>query len=251
LGLGEFDLIICDEAHRTTGVTLTGEDESSFVRVHQQSGVAGARRLYMTATPRIYDDASKVQAAGGDAVLASMDDEALYGQEFHRLGFGEAVGKGLLTDYKVLVLAVDEKAVSTTFQSQLADRNSELGIDDAAKIVGCWNGLAKRGRAEFGFADDRAPMGRAVAFARSIKDSQRFATLFTQIVDQYVDAADIAEEGDDADSPLRCEVQHVDGTYNVLRRWTGSRPHSSPTPPACCPTPAACPRASTCHRLTR
>src|SRR5664280_3458754 len=80
-GLPEFDLIICDEAHRTTGVTLAGEDESNFVVVHDQTVIKGVKRLYMTATPRIYDDSSKVQANEGAAVLASMDDEALYGPQ--------------------------------------------------------------------------------------------------------------------------------------------------------------------------
>jgi len=179
-GLPDFDLVICDEAHRTTGVTLSGEDESAFVKIHDTNFLKADRRLYMTATPRIYDDTSKSQALEGAAVLASMDDPTVFGPEFHKLSFGEAVSKGLLTDYKVLVLAVDEQAVSTTFQSQLADKNSELSLDDAAKIVGCWNGLAKKGRVESGFGDDTQPMERAVAFARSIKDSQRFARLFNR-----------------------------------------------------------------------
>jgi predicted helicase len=216
-GLPEFDLIICDEAHRTTGVTLAEEDESNFVRVHDQDYITGAKRLYMTATPRLYDDRSKSQAHEGSAALTSMDNETLYGPEFHRLGFGEAVDKGLLADYKVLVLAVDEQAVSGTFQAQLA-ANSELGIDDAAKIVGCWNGLAKRG-----FGDDALPMARAVAFTRSIEDSKKFVKLFTGIVSQYIASHDLTTTDNDDAAPtpehlLRCEAEHVDGTLNVLRR---------------------------------
>jgi predicted helicase len=141
-GLPPFDLIVCDEAHRTTGTTLVGEDESAFVRIHDDSYLRGAKRLYMTATPRIYDDSSKAKAGEADAVLASMDDEAVFGPELHRLGFGEAVSRDLLTDYKVLVLAVDETSVSRTFQLQLADEGNELRLDDAANNVGCWNGLA-------------------------------------------------------------------------------------------------------------
>ncbi len=235
LGLAEFDLIVCDEAHRTTGVTLAGEDESNFVKVHDQNVIGGAKRLYMTATPRIYDDASKTQAEGGSAVLASMDDEVLYGPELHRLGFGEAVNRNLLTDYKVLVLTVDEQAVSTTFQTQLADRNNELGIDDAAKIVGCWNGLAKKGRAESGFGDADAPMRRAVAFSRSIRDSKRFTALFTDIVDQYVNSQPLPDgDGDEADPVLRCQARHVDGTFNVLRRNEQLDWLKAPLPPDTC-----------------
>ncbi len=237
-GVPAFDLVICDEAHRTTGATLVGEDESAFVRVHDAEFIKAAKRLYMTATPRIYDDNSKVKAGQAQAVLASMDDEAVFGPELHRLGFGEAVSKGLLTDYKVLVLAVDEKDVATTFQRQFADENSELRLDDVAKIVGCWNGLAKRGHAESGFGDDTAPMTRAVAFAGTIAKSKQFASMFDEVVHDYLDhqrvaaaarddAADTTDDDGDVeqagtaagrDGTLRCEVEHVDGTFNVLVR---------------------------------
>jgi predicted helicase len=181
--LAPFDLIICDEAHRTTGATLAGEDESAFVRVHRGSYLGAHKRLYMTATPRIYDDSSKAKAGEADAVLASMDDEQIYGPEFYRLGFGDAVARDLLTDYKVLVLAVDETAVAKTFQMQLSV-DGELKLDDAAKIVGCWNGLAKRGQAEHSFAADPAPMRRAVAFSGTIKDSKKIESMFAGIVNQ-------------------------------------------------------------------
>ncbi len=217
-GLPDFDLVICDEAHRTTGATLAGVDESAFVKVHDSSFIRASKRLYMTATPRIYDDASKAKAGQAQAVLASMDDESLYGPELHRLGFGEAVSAGLLTDYKVLVLAVDEKSVSRTFQAQMADEHSELKLDDVAKIVGCWNGLAKRGELETGFAADPAPMTRAVAFARSIKDSQKFASMFKGIVADYIAQTGITDDKPGVEHPLVCDVEHVDGTFNVLAR---------------------------------
>ncbi|CAA0127318.1 Putative DNA repair helicase RadD [Mycolicibacterium vanbaalenii] len=211
-GLADFDLVICDEAHRTTGVTLADGDDSNFVKVHDNSFLAATKRLYMTATPRLFAEETKAKAAEYSAVLASMDDEALYGPTFHRLGFGEAVERGLLTDYKVLVLTVDEKYIAGPLQQQLADVNSELNLDDATKIVGCWNGLAKRtgkavGGADFG-ADTR-PMQRAVAFLRDIKSSKKLAGKFATVIDAY-DQAD--------DQLLRCDVEHVDGTYNALER---------------------------------
>ncbi|MHB1955372.1 MAG: restriction endonuclease, partial [Sulfobacillus sp.] len=143
-GLAEFDVVICDEAHRTTGVTLSGADESEFVRAHQQDFIRAKKRLYMTATPRIYAEQAKTKAKAHDAVLCSMDDESLYGPVLHRLGFGEAVSRGLLCDYKVMVLAVDEGHVSRMLQRQLAHGGTELNLDDAVKIVGCWNGLSKK-----------------------------------------------------------------------------------------------------------
>jgi predicted helicase len=211
-GLSRFDLILCDEAHRTTGVTLSGHDESAFVRVHDDSFIGADHRLYMTATPRVYNDDTKQDAKGADAVVASMDDEAKYGPEFHRLGFGKAVEKGLLTDYKVLILTVDEGVVAKTLQDGFAGGASELNLDDAAKIIGCWNAMAKR-TGTFadgsGFGKDEAPMKRAVAFARSIADSKAITARFNEVVDAYDDADD---------EVLHCEVEHVDGTFNTLQR---------------------------------
>ena len=97
-GYGAFDLVICDEAHRTTGVTLKGSEESSFTKVHDNDYIKAKKRLYMTATPRLYDDDSKRKAEDDDAILCSMDDETIYGEEFYRIGFGEAVEHGMLTD---------------------------------------------------------------------------------------------------------------------------------------------------------
>lgn len=211
-GLPDFDLVVCDEAHRTTGVTLSDEEESQFVRVHRQEFLRAKRRLYMTATPRIYTDSARTKAEENDALLCSMDDEALYGPELHRLGFGEAVERGLLSDYKVMVLAVDEQHVSSALQKHMADEHNELRLDDAVKIVGCWNGLAKRFLGEEAKTEDPQPMRRAVAFARSIKDSKRVAEMFGSVVREYLE-----QHGDD-EATLRCDVEHVDGTFNALLR---------------------------------
>lgn len=214
LGLPEFDLIICDEAHRTTGVTLSGDDESYFQKVHDQKFIQGKKRLYMTATPKLYGETAKVKAQENDAVICSMDDQGYYGPEFYRLGFYQAVSSGLLTDYKVMVLAVDEKYVSATFQRQLADSNNELNLKDAVKIIGCWNGLSKRMASDAdgqAISEDLAPMRRAVAFSRSIKESERIKSLFSEIIDEY------RRTHPDEDI-LHCEVDHVDGTHNTLER---------------------------------
>lgn len=226
-----FDLVLCDEAHRTTGVTLSGADESAFVKVHDDTYLPATRRLYLTATPKLYDDAVKAKAGDAEAVLASMDDEEIYGPEFHRLGFGQAVSLGLLTDYKVLVLAVDEASIAETFQERMANADNELALDDYAKLIGCWNGLSKRGESEHTFADDPAPMRRAVAFTSSIKDSQTLASAFPTIVDEYIDTHDldviddaaIAADGEVSDADLeqvviKTAVTHVDGTMSALER---------------------------------
>ena len=209
-GVPEFDLIICDEAHRTTGVTLAGDDESNFVRVHDNNFIKGSKRLYMTATPRIYAEASKAKAEEASAVLASMDNESQFGQEFHRLNFGNAVSRGLLSDYKVLVLTVSETQVSKSLQKILTD-GDELKLQDAIKIVGCYNGLRKRSTNPDDFLVDKNPMRTAVAFSRSIKDSKRIAELFGTVTKALNDEA---KEKDG----LIAEADHVDGTFNVMAR---------------------------------
>ena len=211
--LDPFDLIICDEAHRTTGATLAGADESAFVRVHDGDYIKAAKRLYMTATPRIYDDASKAKAGRAQAVLASMDDEDVYGPEFYRLGFGDAVGMRMLTDYKVLILTVNQEAVNESLQDAFA-QDGELTLDDATRLIGCWNGLAKRGDVEHSFDLDPQPMRRAVAFAKDIRSSKKVAAQFTEVVSSYIDNQD-DEASDDL---LGVEARHVDGSMNALER---------------------------------
>ncbi len=213
---GEFDLIICDEAHRTTGVTLTGEEESAFVRVHDNEIIRAKKRLYMTATPRLYNDDSKSKAAQAEAVLCSMDDEKLYGQEIYRIGFGEAVDKGLLTDYKVLVLTVSESDISPALQKSIADKNSEINTDDAAKLIGCVNALSKliigdEGKTK---AQDPAPMRRAVAFCRSIKDSKKITDIYNTFAAAYL--SDLPAEK--RAQMVRVQSDHIDGTMSAPQR---------------------------------
>ena len=207
-GLAAFDLIVCDEAHRTTGAFRDAGDQSAFTRVHDNAYVAGARRLYMTATPRVYGDQTKARAQESDVVLASMDDEAMFGPVFHELLFGDAVARNLLTDYRVIVLAVNEEAVDGAFQRQLADPESGLALNDLARIVGCWHALSKRGPQ---FAGDQVAMQRAVAFSTTIKASQAFTKAFPVIANEAL------EDRRDANA-VRIETDHIDGTTNVKVR---------------------------------
>lgn len=215
-GLPEFDLIICDEAHRTTGATLVDEDESNFVKVHNQDFIAAKKRLYMTATPRVFGDAVKAKAGEASAVLASMDDEQIYGKTLFTRGFGWAVENGLLTDYKVLVLAVDEAMVSGGVQNRLRDSDNSLLLDDATKIIGCYKALVKSGlKAELG--GDGQPMQRALAFCKDIAASKLIRTEFQSVISEYL----ASEEGIQAlgdTEPLEVQVRHVDGTMGAKER---------------------------------
>ena len=217
LGAPAFDLVICDEAHRTTGFSLAEEvakgEESHFIKVHDAKFLKADKRLYMTATPRIYGDESKTKAKEAEALLCSMDDEELYGKELYRLDFSEAVQKGLLSDYKVLVLAVDEGYVDKVFQGMLST-HGELTLPDAVKITGCWNGLSKnygKNEAPDGAGIDPGHMRRAVAFSQSIKYSKLVTDLFPKLVEEY------RKNNPDGDH-LQCQVDHVDGTMNALER---------------------------------
>jgi len=217
-GLPAFDLIVCDEAHRTTGATLAGEKDSNFVRIHDDAYVTGRKRLYMTATPRIFGDAVKTKADEEAAVLASMDDESLYGKTLLHKGFGWAVQKGLLTDYKVIVLAMDEGLVSANVQKRLADENSELDLDDATKIIGCYKALTKQDlKQDISF--DPQPMKRALAFCKSIAASKLIRDEFTQVVAEYTgDDALIEDDAPSSPDRLDIEIEHVDGTFNAKSR---------------------------------
>ncbi len=234
-GLGEFDLIVCDEAHRTTGLTLPSEDPSEFVKVHNNAIVKAKKRLYMTATPRIFADKSKTKANEADAVLFSMDDVETYGQEFYRLGFGKAVTRDLLTEYKVLIVAVKEaemaKLANNYNNAYKIDDKKAIDINFATKIIGSWKGLSKKGLVavdddgqEDALTEDAAPMRRAVAFSKSIKDSKQMQDVFGQLVQTYQQVHQQQGEPEGQDEALQdmvaCQLQHVDGTMNALKRQT-------------------------------
>lgn len=205
-GFPEFDLIIADEAHRTTGAKAFGDEASSFTKVHSDLNVKGIKRLYQTATPKLYGIEAKKKAEENSSVISSMDDENLYGSVFYRLGFGDAISQDILTDYKLMVLAVDETVVQKDMQKALADLENGLNIDDVGRIIGVWNGMIKRES----FADKVSgePMQRAIAFSRTIEDSKRLSTQFENVVNEYLNS----------DEGYSVNVRHVDGSMNALEK---------------------------------
>ena len=215
-----FDLIICDEAHRTTGVTLKGDDESAFVRVHDNDFIRARKRMYMTATPRLYKESDQKRAKDQDAYLCSMDNPELYGEEFYRLGFGEAVDKNLLSDYKVLILNVEPGDVNTEVQVALsgldAATQKEVNTDDMAKLIGCINALSKRSRYDNKLLReiDPQPMHRAVAFCQNIKVSKAIKEAFNACRDSYY--ASLSSE--ERRGLVRVEADHVDGSMGAAKR---------------------------------
>jgi predicted helicase len=240
-GLAGFDLIVCDEAHRTTGVSFGDDKESHFVKVHDSDFIRSAKRLYMTATPRIYSDAAEAQAERDSARLYGMNKEEWYGKELFVISFSEAVKRGLLVDYKVIVLAVEEAHVSRRLQSLLKDDDNQLKVDDAAKIIGCWKALSKQGLSDDLIGDDIA-MQRAVAFCQVIEvskgakthkvSSKQIAGMFQAVVEAYQESE--AQEEFEQGARLACEAEHVDGGMNASEKEEKLAWLKSETPESTC-----------------
>lgn len=179
-----FDLIICDEAHRTTGSSK--DLATQFTAVHDENFIHAQRRLYMTATPRMFTSDAKTKAAINDITLWSMDDKEIYGKEFYRLDFNDAVEKNLLTDYKVIVLTVNETVSS--------EKKSDA--DAKAKIDGCINALSKKmiSVSKNLVEVDPSPMHTAVAFCPKITDSVKIAEMFNNVAGEKKNLFKVAAE---------------------------------------------------------
>lgn len=240
---GTFDFIVCDEAHRTTGVKL-GESradaakESNFLKVHDASFLRAHRRLYMTATPRLYGDSAKVKASKEDLILCSMDDETLYGKEFHRVNFAYAVQNGILCDYKVMVITITEDMIPETLREEIKKGGiSELNYDNATRFIGLIRGLSKQIRGDDGVTWEQDPrlMRRALAFAstidggmsnkRSTKGERELAASYANsskgiaetfpLLSQHFSESLTPEE---QQRTVRIQTRHVDGSMGAAER---------------------------------
>lgn len=241
-GMADFGLIICDEAHRTAGGHyVEGEDDSPFQRIHDANYVRGKKRLYMTATPKIYGGEAKAQQDAGEVVLYSMDDEKVFGKTFHTISFSEAVRLGSLVDYKVIVLTIEENVLN-----KYADgrddlelvRDGGLPVKHAAKVIGCWRALSKVDlKGERSISDDIRAMKRAVGFAQIINaptgrnldrtSSKLFAANFENVVEAFKKENFLTLNAKDptysraayaAQYPLECDCKHIDGSMNATEK---------------------------------
>lgn len=167
--------------------------------------------MYQTATPRIYGEDAKRKAEEKSVIIADMNDSDTYGEELYRIGFGDAISKGILTDYKVMVLAVDEDVITRRFQDMFAKTESGLQFDDVTKIIGCWNGLVKRdGKTNKTLGQ---PMKRAIAFTGTIKDSKKITQMFSTVVDEY-----LYSNNDYTNNHFKIEIEHADGSMNAIEK---------------------------------
>ncbi len=223
---GVFDFIVCDEAHRTTGLH-DGVNEGNFTKIHSNDNVQGKKRLYMTATPRLYTGNAKSKAQEKDLVLCSMDDKELYGEEFFRVNFSYAVQNGLLTDYKVFVLTVDEADIKDNVYQRITDNSqTEYNFDDTGKLIGVINGLSKIVRGDGGKTWEADPrmMKRALAFCSTTgkvgksKDQPGTSVVVAKTLPVV---SRMVEEGMTADqlkNIVSVSAKHIDGGMNASER---------------------------------
>ena len=220
---GVFDFVVCDEAHRTTGVKLSTKDESNFIKIHNDEFIRGRKRLYMTATPRLYGENARIKASKNDCVLCSMDDETLYGQEFYRVNFSYAVQNGILTDYKVLVLTVSEDMIPADLMKQVKDLNAkELNYDDTGRLIGVINGLSKKILGDKGVTWDADPrlMRRALAFTHKIgrKDEPGTSRNIEYVLPRVSALYNETLSDEERKNVVHICARHVDGSMGATER---------------------------------
>ncbi len=213
-GAPPFDIVFCDEAHRTTGVDKPGDRTSPFVLVHDGDRIRASKRLYMTATPKLYTESAKTKAADYSIDVFSMDDEEKYGPQFYRLPFSKAVEIGELSDYKVAIFGISEYEVNSALAGNTGRYGNEININDATRIIGCWRALQNPENKD---KDDETllqPLRRVIAFTNRIDESKALAHYWNNIIE---DAVEKLPEDEHATN-FKCEIKHVDGTDHALNR---------------------------------
>ena len=180
-GAPEFDLAIADEAHRTTGALRgsNGAGRVDFQEFHDGERLLARKRLYMTATPRIYTARSKSRLASKGIDVVDMGDQHVYGPQFHLLPFAKAVKHRMLSDYRVIVLGVGQASVTPGLRRRLEDlspstsRKNAPTTNDMTRVLGV--SLAVNGVTEGTALEQPGKLPRTLAFANSIVRSKWYA----------------------------------------------------------------------------
>ncbi|GAA9240221.1 DEAD/DEAH box helicase family protein [Helicobacter pylori] len=236
MGLGEIDLIICDEAHRTVGAMYSSnerDDKNAFTLCHSDGNIKAKKRLYMTATPKVYSESSKAKAKESDNAIYSMDDEGIFGEEIYTLNFTRAIALDLLTDYKVMILAVrkeDLSGVTNSVNKKISRLEAEgtkldklINNEFVCKIIGTHKGLAKKDLIalddenkkdhDLQNKNDTTPSQRAISFCKSINTSKNIKDSFETIMECYDE-----ELKKKSFKNLTISIDHIDGTMNCKVR---------------------------------
>ncbi|GAA9291423.1 DEAD/DEAH box helicase [Helicobacter pylori] len=237
MGLDEIDLVICDEAHRTVGAMYSSnerDDKNAFTLCHSDGNIQAKKRLYMTATPKVYSESSKARAKESDNIIYSMDDEEIFGEEIYTLNFTKAIALDLLTDYKVMILAVrkeDLSGVTNSVNKKISRLEAEgtkldkklINNEFVCKIIGTHKGLAKKdlialddeNKEDHNLQNkyDTTPSQRAINFCKSINTSKRIKDSFETIMECYNE-----ELKKKSFKNLTISIDHIDGTMNCKVR---------------------------------
>ena len=167
-GVPAFDLVIADEAHR-----CAARVSSDFATILDAKAIKARRRLFMTATPRYFTGRVVQEAKEADFEIASMDDKAVFGPVFHRLGFAEAIERDLLTDYQVVVVGVDDAIYRDWAQRGRFVTLDGTKVTDARTLAG-QIGLAKAMR--------RYDLHRTITFHSRVKRAREFAHSLPEVI---------------------------------------------------------------------
>ncbi|GAA9971842.1 DEAD/DEAH box helicase family protein [Helicobacter pylori] len=237
VGLGEIDLVICDEAHRTVGAMYSSnerDDKNAFTLCHSDEHIQAKKRLYMTATPKVYSESSKAKAKESDNIIYSMDDEEIFGEEIYTLNFTRAIALDLLTDYKVMILAVrkeDLSGVTNSVNKKISRLEAEgtkldkklINNEFVCKIIGTHKGLAKQdlialddeNKQDYNLQNknDTTPSQRAISFCKSINTSKSIKDSFETIMECYDE-----ELKKKSFKNITISIDHIDGTMNCKVR---------------------------------
>ena len=207
-GAPPFDLMFCDEAHRTTGAQLIADrgdhrGMSVFLMPHHDRFVEAEKRVYMTATPRIWS--SKSEASYRKAEVFSMDDESQFGPVFYKMKFSEAIDAGLLSDYYLVGLTIDP-----AWKEKVAGMglHPELAAGEQAKLYGAVKGVS--------FDENDVPhLRRSISFTNTIKRSRQHQLSMETASERL---REIALENNGT-PPHRVRTEHIDGkTKANIRR---------------------------------
>ena len=224
-GAPAFDLVICDEAHRTTGVDkqkLPGGN-SGFQNVHDDQLLRANKRLYMTATPRIYTQSSKKSLKTRGLDLIDMSDEGIYGPLLDLLSFKEAVNLGLLSDYRVIVAGVHQGIVPIGLRHRLVrladDESAQSGRRplivtdvDLQRVIA--TSLAINGLVEGDQIEAPRQLYRSIVFANSIARSKYYARALDN-----PQLKSLITRRKTKGQALKTEAQHLDASDNSYRRF--------------------------------
>ena len=233
-GAGAFDLVLCDEAHRTTGAisdTAGQRRDSGFQMVHDNDRLRAVKRLYMTATPRTYTLSSKRSLASRGIETVDMDDQHIYGPLLEMLSFKESVEQDLLTDYRVIVLGVHSGTVTIGVRKRLMALGDEAAgspggsrrgarplvvtDEDLQRLLG--TSLAINGMAEGDDLEVPQKLDRTIVFANSIARSKFYAQGLQDSQLRSLITRRRRRDGEQGGA-VSVEAQHLDGTASAFDR---------------------------------